>query len=414
VLCGCAGRVLGWTGEPLPVVGRRQWLSAAVGVAVVSRAAPVASAAFGELPPGLKDYTKLAPLGPSTTTTTATTTPFSKTYGLSLEDLARRLTRDLTQGATGGQGSYILSGDLSDDIFRDDCVFTDPTNRVRSLAQYKKALQILFDPELSVVQLVGPLRVNATERTIAGVFRSRGVLKLPWKPFISAYEAEIVYKIDTDGLVYAQEQHWSKSSAEALRETFSPSFFYPPPKSTLVAAADEPMAVTSLFDICNGRRPDEYSAAEETEIAAWMHLIEETHTPWEAPKLPGTWKLVYLQAGPTGAGVDRRIPFPEFSFNDQYQIFTPTTVTNRGELFGPGFFAQVTGGVTEVDSFSRRTPKALEANIQGGQVCVGQACFPLPIQGVGLFDILYLGDRLRILQNRNGGGAKGVQIKMGA
>ena len=30
---------------------------------------------------------------------------------------------------------------------------------------------------------------------------------------------------------------------------------------------------------------------------------------------------VDLQPGPNGAGVDRRIPFPEFDFNDSYQQF---------------------------------------------------------------------------------------------
>ena len=39
-------------------------------------------------------------------------------------------------------------------------------------------------------------------------------------------------------------------------------------------------------------------------------------------------------------------------------------------------------------------------------------CAPLPIQGVGLFDGLYLDKRLRIGQNLNGGGARIVQVRV--
>ena len=39
-------------------------------------------------------------------------------------------------------------------------------------------------------------------------------------------------------------------------------------------------------------------------------------------------------------------------------------------------------------------------------------CLPLPIQGEGLFDGQYLGERLRVGQNLNGGGARIVQVRV--
>ena len=39
-------------------------------------------------------------------------------------------------------------------------------------------------------------------------------------------------------------------------------------------------------------------------------------------------------------------------------------------------------------------------------------CVPLPIKGVGIFDGVYLGRRLRIGQNLNGGGARIVQVRV--
>ena len=124
---------------------------------------------------------------------------------------------------------------------------------------------------------------------------------------------------------------------------------------------------------------------------------------------------MYLEPGPGGAGVDRRIPFPELPFNDQYQIFTPTSVTNVGELFGPNLFAKVEGNLSQVDdtTTSRVTPQRFRADIFGGALCNQQRmCISFPIQGVGLFDVLYLGERVRLLQNINGGGAAGIQIRM--
>jgi hypothetical protein len=81
----------------------------------------------GELPRQLRDFTRLAPLGPSTQS-------LRKTKRLSLEEPARRLQHDLLEGANG-EGGYIIPGDFSTDIFREDCLFVDPTNSVASFSQ---------------------------------------------------------------------------------------------------------------------------------------------------------------------------------------------------------------------------------------------------------------------------------------
>jgi hypothetical protein len=169
-----------------------------------------------ELPSFLRDYTKLAPLGQKQVFV-------NKTMGLSLTELAQRLTHDLLEGATG-QGGYFLTGDLSTDVFQDDCVFVDPTNRVTSLSQYQKALTVLFDPNRSSIELVRPLVVNEMDGTITGRLRSGGYLQLPWKPYISSYETTIQYTVNrTTGLIARQDQTWDKSAWQALQETFTPS-----------------------------------------------------------------------------------------------------------------------------------------------------------------------------------------------
>lgn len=400
---------------------RRKWLSQVLQqggtIVAVAAAAPSASIASDELPSFLKDYTKLAPLGTKQQTT--------KTTGLSLAQLASRLSQDLVEGATG-QGGYFLSGDLSGDLFRDDCIFADPTNRVDSLSQYQAALRILFDPQTSTVELIEPLQVlvddeegEAGQRTIRGRIRSRGYLQLPWKPYVTAYESTIVYTVDRDGLISRQDQTWSKDALVALQESFTPSWVDPPPKSSQRSTTStEPALVTKLFERINGRRPYEYSREERREMDAWIdEIVQNAQGPdkFDRSLFPGTWILAYLQPGPGGAGIDRRIPFPDFNFNDNFQIFgQDQTVVNLGQLLGPVANVQVYGTIQEPDPSSASVPKRLQANIQGGKLCLfqKQACIDLPIHGEGLFDSLYVGERIRIGQNINGGGARIVQIRL--
>ena len=132
------------------------------------------------LPRDLRQYTALAPLGTPTSTG-------DKLTGLSLNEIASRLSHDLVDGANG-RGGYFISGDISTQIFRDDCTFIDPTNLVSSLSRYQNALKILFDPEQSYVQLVEPLTTDESRREISSRIRSGGVLQLPWRPRISSYE----------------------------------------------------------------------------------------------------------------------------------------------------------------------------------------------------------------------------------
>ena len=224
---------------------RRSWVlqgltlasSATLSLRIVNTPSSPANAAapslleVEELPRELRKFTALAPLGGDATTTS---TSGNKLTGLSLEVIAAKLSHDLVDGSTG-KGGYFISGmwcdaisqsflgrdiicffflllsklflwfylpryaylthtgDISTEIFRDDCEFTDPTNSVSSLRKYQKALTILFNPEQSFVELVEPLDVDATKREITGRIRSGGTLLLPWNPKISPYERWVMH-----------------------------------------------------------------------------------------------------------------------------------------------------------------------------------------------------------------------------
>lgn len=393
------------------LAGRRAWLTQSAASFLV--AGTTTTVGSNDVLPDVFRHISLAPLGiPQITEDSA------KTRNLSLSELAARLTRDLTEGATS-KGGYFITGDLSTDIFRDDCVFSDPTNQVKSLSRYQNALRILFDPTVSQVQVLSPLVIDEDARTISGRIRSRGYLQLPWRPFVSAYESSIVYTVNESGLIARQDQVWdSKSSIKALKETFTPSIVAPPPKSSrLHSPSQEPKEVTELFEFINGRRPNEYTPEERSAISSLITSIvtnSNGKSDFNRDLLPGRWILAYLQPGPDGAGVDRRIPFPDFDFNDSFQVFdNKGSISNIGQILGPWADVTVSGTLEEKDSTSTRIPKEFQAAIQGGKLCLRKSnCIGLPIQGEGIFDSLYLGERLRIGQNINGGGARVVQIHL--
>ena len=104
-----------------------------------------------------------------------------------------------------------------------------------------------------------------------------------------------------------------------------------PSRSRATGAADE------LYELVRTRRPSQWQDSERARIDALVSEVVAQNAPWPRAGLVGKWRLAYLQPGPKGEGVDRRIPFPEFGFNEQYQIFrqNPGRVTNVGEVLGP-------------------------------------------------------------------------------
>jgi hypothetical protein len=410
-----AAAVPGASGWSSSALDRRTLLNGLASAATITATAELSNEqafAADELPVSLRSLTKLAPLGSKSRNESNE----GKAVGISPTALLGRLEQSLEQGTTG-KGSYIITGDLDFDIFQDNCSFVDPTNSVDSLQQYQKALTILFDPDTSTLDVIEPLRLVETGETIqiTGRYRSRGTIKLPWKPVVKSFESDITYTINpSTGLIQEQRQRWSKSATQALTESFTPSFNYPPPQSKISRPDNEPSVVTKLFQKTNGRRKDDYTEEEHAEIDTLINEIAASRSPWKSELLPGKWMLVYIRPGISGGGIDRRVPFPEFEFNDNFQIFDNNSVNNIGQVLGPSVFVEVFGDLQELDPLTTQTPKQLQASIQGGKLCVGSEsfCLPLPIQGTGLFDGIYVNERLRIGQNKNGGGALVVQVRV--
>ena len=147
------------------------------------------------LPATVRKYTALAPLGSATATVGGTKRIcLSEVLPECLPLLAKTLARDIEKGATG-KGSYPISGDLTPEIFRDDCRFVDPTNDVTSLAKYRKALTILLRIQTkSSLQIIeAPCRRRGQAHDLGDGPESVGTLQLPWRPKI---EPEVVLGLE--------------------------------------------------------------------------------------------------------------------------------------------------------------------------------------------------------------------------
>lgn len=181
--------------------GRRQLLASAASLGFCT---------FLQLPSGPASAVPLGPLGP------VQRVGGDKRTGLSAEEVAEVLRRDLAVG------QYFVTGDLTREIFADDCRFVDPTNDVTGLSKYLTALGVLFDPAFSKVELLS-IRVTGP-RTVEADWRLGGYLVFPWNPRVEPFEGHTVYTLNGDGLVSEQRQTWSISGATALIESFTPTF----------------------------------------------------------------------------------------------------------------------------------------------------------------------------------------------
>jgi hypothetical protein len=148
-----------------------------------------------------------------------------KRVGVSVKEVREILERDLqpVEKLSDGtfKGAYFVTGNLTPEIFEDDCAFIDPTNTTKSLSKYMNALKILFDPETSTVDLKSIDIVD--DHTIVGVYDCEGYLKLPWHPRVKPYTGKVTWETNDNGLIVSQAQQWTGiSAAGAIMESFTP------------------------------------------------------------------------------------------------------------------------------------------------------------------------------------------------
>ncbi|KAI0566080.1 hypothetical protein FGB62_12g350 [Gracilaria domingensis] len=155
-----------------------------------------------------------------------TNTPsLTKTPQLSLQDRLHLIREDFEKR------QYYITGRLSSQIYRDDCLFDgpDPDVPVRGLKKYTSATAGLFCRGLSRVDLID-IRIQP-DQTIKAEWRLQGALNLPWKPMIKPFTGCTVYSFDENGLVESHVETWSISALDAFVSVVFKRFGAPPADS---------------------------------------------------------------------------------------------------------------------------------------------------------------------------------------
>ena len=120
------------------------------------------------------------------------------------------------------QNQYYITGTLSKDIYAPDCLFIDPTTRVKGVKQYSSAVASLFERSKSKADLISLGIEN--ERTLKLRWRLEGALKIPGSPKIKPYTGTTLYKVNNAGLIQEHLEEWDISALDAFVSCLFPSF----------------------------------------------------------------------------------------------------------------------------------------------------------------------------------------------
>jgi Uncharacterized conserved protein (DUF2358) len=159
--------------------------------------------------------TNIALIGPPVSCRGDERTGLRKSVALSMEQLATILRNDWREDTHKG---YYITGRLTPEIYRDDCLFDgpDPDMPVRGLRKFLNAASQLFDPKESRCQLLS-LEVHGD--VIVARWIMNGTLRLPWLPKLPQVKGTTVYHFDVDRLVQRHEETWDLSVIEAFLKT---------------------------------------------------------------------------------------------------------------------------------------------------------------------------------------------------
>ncbi|CAG9465351.1 unnamed protein product [Pedinophyceae sp. YPF-701] len=141
-----------------------------------------------------------------------------KRTGLTDEELLEAIRKDFVDG------QYYVNGNLTRAIYREDCVFKDPSVKTVGPGPYSAAVPVIFLPEESRADLIS-IEVESP-RVILLRWRLEGKLRngLQIKP----YTGFTRYYIDDDGLIYNHVEGWDTSLVDVFVSCFVPSFGVPP------------------------------------------------------------------------------------------------------------------------------------------------------------------------------------------
>lgn len=124
---------------------------------------------------------------------------------------------------------YLWTGDIDEDLYDDECRFTDPTLSFKGLATFQKNLANLqpFLQALVKAPEVELYTINLDEQAkqVRATWRMKGDLALPWRPTIDL-KGRTTFTYDESeqvgGRVVDYEEAWELSAGDALMQLLRP------------------------------------------------------------------------------------------------------------------------------------------------------------------------------------------------
>lgn len=133
-----------------------------------------------------------------------------------LSEIKKVLTKDFKSG------QYLVTGNLTEDIYTRFCRISDPTGVIWGIKLYRFIIANLFDPQDSSIQLknisiTGPANIEA-------VWAKEGFLQLPWRPYLTRQEGKTIYTINQAGMICDHKQIWTNMTAlQGIKLALTPS-----------------------------------------------------------------------------------------------------------------------------------------------------------------------------------------------
>ncbi|GAB5358509.1 hypothetical protein AAMO2058_000464300 [Amorphochlora amoebiformis] len=128
--------------------------------------------------------------------------------------LSREEVRDILQEDYAIRRSFV-TGDISEEIYADNCKFTDPFQVTNGIETYMKAVKVLFNQEESKFRLVEPMSINKDGKILAK-WEAEFVTKVPFTLKFAPYSGTTTLTVNDDGLVVDHFETWNSSLAAVV------------------------------------------------------------------------------------------------------------------------------------------------------------------------------------------------------
>jgi len=147
---------------------------------------------------------------------------WSNTMGVKADELRPQKQRNLPIGKIRDvvekdfiDRKCLVSGDLSPEIYSDDCIFTDPQMTCKGFKKFASGTKALFYEPKSELELLEPVSIVGDNQIVAK-FREVACFNIPFRPR-TFFTGNLTLTLGEDNLIERYVEQWDLSIPEILR-----------------------------------------------------------------------------------------------------------------------------------------------------------------------------------------------------